>query len=189
MDKEVFTQEIEENFNSLEDIIQEGMALYEKREFQEEKQSFIVFRLSRECYAVEVSKVKEIIKRPKITSLPCSPDYISGVINFRGEIISVTNLRGILDLPKNGDEDGTKIIVIEFGSLETGLLVDEVIDCVEVEVNQIKPLPHTLPDEKGKLLKGVWKWGERWVALLRVEKILEGEIGRRNENGTMGSIF
>lgn len=162
-------QENKESFRALEPILYDGVQLYENREVQEEKRLFIIFRLLQNYYSIESSKIKEILKRPKITPLPFGPPFISGVTSFRGNILSVTNLKRILGLTREEDKEETKVIVVEWRGMETGILVDEVLDSVEVSVKQIEPLSEEI---KG-VLEGVWRWGERWVGMVSVEYVLE----------------
>lgn len=172
------------SFGALEQILYDGAQLYEHREIQEEKRLFIIFRLLQNHYSIESSKIKEILKRSKITPLPFSPPFISGVTTFRGNILSVTDLKRILGLAREEDREGMKVIVVESRTMETGILVDEVIDSVEVSVKQIEPLP----EEKKGVLEGVWRWGERWVGMVCVENVIEKGRERRDEDPTIRNL-
>ncbi len=147
--------------------------LYEREELREETLQFIVFRLAREWYGVEITKVKEIIKAGKVTYLPCSPEHIAGIVSLRGNILSVTDLKTILGLPYEEPTGKTRIIAIECGVLETGLLVDEVVESIEVPLGMIEPPLPMLPAETGRYIEGQCRTGNKLVALLSVEKILE----------------
>jgi purine-binding chemotaxis protein CheW len=185
----VLKQERDESLVSLEEMLYEGARLYEDKEVREEKRQWIVFRLHREYYGIEISKIKEILKRPKITPLPFGPPWISGVTNFRGNILSVTDLKRVLGLPKEEGVEETKMIVVESGSMETGVLVDEVLDSVEVSIDQMEPLPHLLREEMEGVLEGAWRWGEKWVGLVHVEKLLEKGSEGRDEESSIWSVF
>jgi purine-binding chemotaxis protein CheW len=150
--------------------------LYGKEEVKEKALQLIVFRLAREWYGVEITKVKEIIKTGKITYLPSSPEFIVGIVNLRGNILSVTDLKTIFSLPYEESTEKTKIIVIESGVLETGLLVDEVVESIEVPVSKIEPVLLSIPEEEGKYIKGQCKVDNKLVALISVEKILEKKL-------------
>jgi len=185
----VLKQERDESLVSLEEMLYEGARLYEDKEVREEKRQWIVFRLHREYYGIEISKIKEILKRPKITPLPFGPPWIAGVTNFRGNILSVTDLKRVLGLPKEEGVEETKMIVVESGSMETGVLVDEVLDSVEVSIDQMEPLPHLLREEMEGVLEGAWRWGEKWVGLVHVEKLLEKGSEGRDEESSIWSVF
>lgn len=156
----------------------EGMAhpkedLYEREELKEQTRQIIVFRLSREWYGVEITKVKEVVKVGKITYLPSSPEYIAGIVNLRGKILSVTDLKAMIGLPHEELTDKARIIAVESGILETGLLVDEVVESIEVPVSKIEPALITLPAEEAEYIKGECKVDNKLIALISVEKVLE----------------
>ena len=156
----------------------EGMAhpnedLYEREDLKEQTRQIIVFRLSREWYGVEIAKVKEVVKVGKITYLPSSPEYIAGIVNLRGKILSVTDLKAMIGLPHEELTDKARIIAVESGMLETALLVDEVVESIEVPVGRIEPALVTLPAEEAEYIEGQCKVDNKLIALVSVEKILE----------------
>ena len=147
--------------------------LYEREELKEQTRQIIVFRLSREWYGVEITKVKEVVKVGKITYLPSSPEYIAGIVNLRGKILSATDLKTLIGLPHEEPTDKTRIIAVESGMLETGLLVDEVVETIEVPVSKIQPPLVTLPAEEAEYIEGQCKVDNKLIALISIEKILE----------------
>ncbi len=173
MKEELSSQRMEEIPEAIEDMSNYKEDLYEKEEPKEESLQFIVFRLAREWYGIEITKVKEIIKAGKITYLPSNPEFIAGIVNLRGNILSVTDLKTIFSLPYEDSTEKTRIIAIECGVLETGLLVDEVAESIEVSVSKIEPGLSTLPDEGGRYIEGQCKVGNKLIALINVEKVLE----------------
>ncbi len=162
----------------IEPMILGGMAhheddLYEREGPREETVQIIVFRLAREWYGVEISNVREVIRVDKITYLPSSPEHIVGIVSLRGNILSVTDLRTIFHLPCEEATGKSRIISIEYEMLETGLLVDEVVQSFEMPVSKIEPPLLTLPAVGGKYIKGQCWIGNKFVAILCVEKIFE----------------
>ncbi|OGP69523.1 MAG: hypothetical protein A2169_00365 [Deltaproteobacteria bacterium RBG_13_47_9] len=147
--------------------------LYEREELKEETLQLVVFRLGREWYGVEITKVKEVIKAGKITYLPSSPEHIAGIINLRGYILSVTDLKTIFSLTHEEPTAKTRIIAIESGILETGFLVDEVVESIEVPVSKIELALLTIPAEGAKYIEGQCKVNDKLIALVNVEKVLE----------------
>ena len=147
--------------------------IYEKVEPKEETRQFVIFRISSEWYALEIIKVRGITKIDKITWLPSAPGYIAGIVNLRGNILSVTDLKSIFGLSDEGLSEKSRLVVIEQGNLETGLLVDEVAHVVEVAVTKIDPALTTLPQEKADYLEGEFRIGERLIGILKVENILK----------------
>ncbi len=173
MEKALPFQRLEETAETIQHRAYDQNDLYEREERKEETLQLIVFRLGREWYGVEIGKVKEIIKVGKITYLPSSPEFIAGIINLRGNILSVTDLRTIFSLPYEEPTEKTRIIAIESGTLETGFLVNEVTETMEVPLSKMEPVLLTLPAEGGKYIVGHWKVDHKLIALINVEKILE----------------
>lgn len=150
--------------------------LYEREGPKEETVQMIVFRLAQEWYGVEISNVREVIRVDKITYLPSNPEHIVGIVSLRGNILSVTDLRTIFHLPYEEPAGKSRIISIEYEMLETGLLVDEVVQSIEMPVSKIEPPLLTLPLVGGKYIKGQCWMGNKLVAILCVEKIFEKEL-------------
>ncbi len=147
--------------------------LYGREEPKEESLRFIVFRVAREWYGVDITKVKEVVKVDRIAYLPSSPEHIAGIMNLRGNILSVMDLRVILGLNPETPGEKRKIIAIESGILETGLLVDEVVESIEVPVSKMEPPLLTIPFEGAKYIDGQCRVNDKLIAFLKVEKILE----------------
>ncbi len=147
--------------------------LYEINEPKEETRQIVVFRLAREWYGVDITKVKEVIKPGKVTYLPSSPEHIAGIVNLRGNILSVTDLKTIFCLPHEEPTERRRVIAVESGILETGLLVDEVVESIDVPVRKIEPALLTLPAGGSSYIEGQCQLGDKLIALVSVEKVLE----------------
>ena len=146
---------------------------FQKLEPKEKTAQFTIFRLSGEWYGVNVLKTKEVIKVEAITHLPSSPGHIAGIINIRGNIVSVTDLKKIFGLAPEEATEKTRLVVIESGNLETGLLADEVGEIVEVAVSKIEPTMSTIAAEKAGYIEGECRVDDKLFGILNVEKILE----------------
>lgn len=157
--------------------------LYEREGLKEETLQLVVFRLSEEWYGIEITKLREAMKIDKITYLPSSPRYIAGIVNLRGNILSVTDLKRIFGLPQQELNDKTRIVAIESGTLETGLLVDEVAEAIEVPISKIEPPLATLAPEVAEYIEGHCKVDEKLIALLNADKILERERAHGERRG------
>ncbi len=173
MKKELGSQRLEEIAETVEGIPYSQEDLYEREEQKEQTRQIVVFRLSREWYGVEITKVKEVTRAGKITYLPSSPEYIAGIVNLRGKILSVTDLKTMMGLPHEEPTDKVRIIAVESGMLETGLLVDEVVESIEIPVSKIEPPLVTLRAEEARYVEGQCKMDNKLIALIGVEKILE----------------
>lgn len=147
--------------------------LYDNEEPKEKMLHLVVFRLNREWYGIEITKVREIIKTGKITYLPSSPENIAGIVARRGNILSVTDLKRTFGLPREDPTEKARIIAVECGILETGLLVDEVVESIEVPISEIEPPLLTLPASGGRYVEGQYRTGKKLIALLSVMKIFE----------------
>jgi len=176
MEKKLPWQRMDEIAEAVEDMGLYKEDLYEREAPKEKTLQLVVFRLAREWYGVEITKVKEVIKVGKITYLPSCPEHIAGIVNLRGYILSVTDLKPILGLPHDEPTEKARIIAIESGIIETGFLVDEVVESIEVPVSKIEPALLTLPAERAKYLEGQCKVDDKLIAIVNVEKVSEKRV-------------
>lgn len=150
--------------------------LYEKEDLKEETLQLVVFRLAQEWYGVEITKVREVIKVENIAYLPSSPAHVAGIVNLRGNILSVTDLKRIFGLPHEELTEKTRIVAIEPGIVETGLLVDEISEAIVVPASKIEPPLSTIAPEMVEYLEGQCKVDDKLIALLNVEKVLQRKV-------------
>lgn len=146
-----------------------------------EDNKFLTFQLGEECYAIPILKVKEIIGMMDITTVPRLPDFIKGVINLRGKIIPVIDLRLKFGLPKREYDDRTSIIVMELasesGTKTSGIVVDTVQEVIDIEAKDIEAPPQYGTDVDQEFLTGLGKVDDKVIMLLNVDKILStGEM-------------
>lgn len=145
----------------------------------EESNKFLTFDLGEENYAIEILKIKEIIGMMDITRVPRLPDFIKGVINLRGQIIPVIDLRLKFGLESRGYDDRTSIIVVEFETenavLTSGIVVDTVDEVIDIDKGNIEPPPQYGTDVDQAFLTGMGKVNEQVVMLLDVVKILSSD--------------
>jgi purine-binding chemotaxis protein CheW len=146
--------------------------LYETNEPKEETVRLVVFRLSEEWYGVQISNVKEVGKVERISYLPSSPDQICGIVNLRGNILAVLDLKKVFNLPQEPLTEKSRLVVIEEGVLEVGLLSDAVVEVSEVPVKKIEPALSTLDAARVEYLTGQVKAGDKLIGILNVERIL-----------------
>jgi purine-binding chemotaxis protein CheW len=147
--------------------------LYEDKEVEEETAKLAIFRVSNEWYGVDISKTREVARIETITYLPSSPEHIAGIVNLRGDILSVTDLKRIFGLPSEQLTGKSRLVVIESGDLETGLLVDEVDEVMDVAVSKIHPTLATISAEKADFLTGEYRIDGKLIGILNIEKILK----------------
>lgn len=113
------------------------------------------FVLAYERYALDASFVREVHSLKDITMLPGTPPFIAGIVNVRGRIVSVIDLKRFFDLPAKGLTDLNKVVILDDGQMEFGLLVDAVIAVHRLAVSEILPGPPTLTGVRADYLRGV----------------------------------
>ncbi|HDZ77472.1 MAG TPA: hypothetical protein ENH41_05260 [Candidatus Omnitrophica bacterium] len=136
------------------------------------KLQFISFVLGNEWYGVEISKIKDVSALSTITYLPCAPLHIAGIVNLRGNIVSVTDLRKLLGLSPVPTTKESHILVIQAGEFETTIVVDRTPKAMEIELSKIDPPLETLDPSRAEYIVGVCKLKNIFFAILNVEKIL-----------------
>lgn len=139
-----------------------------------QKDLFLTFRLGNEDYGMEIFHVIEIVGIQNITEVPDMPEYIKGVINLRGSVIPVMDLRLRFNMPERAYDDRTCLIVVRVDDISIALVVDRVNEVSEISSEQIEPAPRTGTDT-GKYLKGMGKIDGSVKILLDMEKLLVGE--------------
>lgn len=132
----------------------------------------VEFSLAQERYAIESRHVREVCPLEELTPLPCTPAFVLGIVNLRGEILSVIDLKKFFDLPDNGLTDLNKVVVLESGNMLFGILADAILGVRRIPIAEIQPTLPTLTGIREKYLKGVT--AERSV-VLDAEKLLADE--------------
>lgn len=142
----------------------------------------IVFALADEEYGVEVEKVKTIERMMPMTRVPKTYDFVKGVINLRGVVVPVIDLRGRFGLPEGDYTDNSRIVIIAVNEMEVGLIVDAANDVIDVDSDLIQDPPEIVGGVRAKYLQGVAKIGERLLVLLNLKEVLnKGEIIKLEE--------
>ena len=132
----------------------------------------VTFNLGNEEYAVDILKVQEINRMAGITSLPNAPSYVEGVINLRGKVIPVINLRKRFGLDSKEMDSHSRIMVVDVGTT-IGLIVDSVSEVLRLSSDTVEPPPPmTASNGSSEYIKGVGKLEDRLLILLDIEKLL-----------------
>jgi purine-binding chemotaxis protein CheW len=132
----------------------------------------LIFNVGKESFGVDVLLVQEIIRYMSPTQIPNAPRAVRGVINFRGEVIPVLDLRERFGLSPQDYDQFTVIVVLEFDGKTMGFIVEHVSDIVSLDHQSIQLTPDFSEDEKTAYLKGIGKFGEQLILLLDMEKIM-----------------
>jgi purine-binding chemotaxis protein CheW len=150
-----------------------------------EELKVIVFTLAHEEYGIEVDKVRTIERMAPITRVPKTPPFVKGVINLRGVVVPVIDLRGRFGLPETEPTDNSRIIIVAVGDLEVGFIVDSANDVIDIMSDSIEVPPEVVGGVKAKYLSGVAKIGDnRLLILLNLSEVLNrSEIIQLEEFG------
>lgn len=138
----------------------------------EELRQFINFSVGEEEYGLELLRVKEVIRIREITWLPKAPSFVKGIINLRGDVIPIIDLRDKFGLKSRGDTAQTRVIVVELEGRLTGLVVDSASQVARIAADQIDPPPPVPGGFSQELITGVGKIDDRLVILLNADSIL-----------------
>jgi purine-binding chemotaxis protein CheW len=137
------------------------------------KQLHVVsFTLDDEEYAVEIAKTKEIILVGQITRVPQMPDYICGIINLRGSVIPIVDLRASFELERRPCDDHSRIIITRMNDRVIGLIVDAVSQVMKIPAESIEPPPFSISHLVGSYLVGVAKIERGMILLLDIDRLL-----------------
>ncbi len=131
----------------------------------------VTFKLGSEEFAVDILKVQEINKMMNITKIPNAPAFIEGVINLRGKIIPIVDLRKRLGFKDQDYDKSTRIIVVELDGLVLGFIVDSVSEVLRIPENTIEPPPTMIAGIESEYIEGVGKVDDRLLILLELKKI------------------
>lgn len=142
--------------------------------------SLLLFRLGDEWYAVAIGSVREILQEYEVTSIPCLPSYVLGVINIRGEIVSVTDVARQMGLGGASEEGERVAIVVSDEGVTTALVVDAIGDIVEVPRESIEPPLPTLGKGQAECVGGCVYVDGELIGVLNVSQVLE-PIGAHKE--------
>ena len=140
-----------------------------------QRTEMICFQLGAEICGFEVRHSRQVIKVPKIVPLPRSPEHILGVINLRGQIISVIDLARRMEIPGSQPGEASKIIIVEYKGISTGFMVDSILNLFETYENDITPPPHTITGQRREFLRGQITVGDALMMILNLGRLLEVE--------------
>jgi len=135
----------------------------------------VCFKVGKEEYGIDILRVQEILKLPKITRLPKSADFIMGVMDLRGKVIPVIDVSRRFRIENGGAGEGKSAIVVDIRNKRVGLAIDSVSHVVKVEGKDIEPPPPIVKGISGRYIVGIAKLAEGFVIVLDIEQILTAE--------------
>lgn len=133
---------------------------------------YIVFQLKEKEYAIPVNKVNSIEKVDHITRVPGVTSYVKGVINLRGVVTPIIDLRLRFDIEEVEYTDSSRVIIVALDDMEVGLIVDAANDVIDINVDSIEPQPEVVGVDEAEYIDGVAKIDKRLLIILDLEKIL-----------------
>ena len=152
----------------------------ESRAATSETQQYLAFQLGNETYGVPLLDVQEIRKYSTTTRVPNAPPYVLGVINLRGSIIAMLDLRLRLGLPPIEDDEQTIVVVVNVGGRTFGLRADSVSDVISIATDAIQDPPRLTSGDEHRFIHGLAQVNERAVILLELSAIIDVDGAARS---------
>lgn len=138
-------------------------------------QQYVTFKLDRETYGLNVMQIQEVLRHTEIAPVPGAPDYVTGIINLRGNVVTVIDTRRRFGLNDADVTDTTRIVVLEAESQVIGILVDSVAEVVYLRQSEIETAPNVGNEESARFIQGVCNKNGELIILVEFEKMLTDE--------------
>lgn len=136
---------------------------------------WVTFKLAGEKYGINVMQVQEVLRYSEIAPVPGAPDYVLGIINLRGKVVTVVDIRARFVLPSAEVTDNSRIVVIEAEDHVIGILVDSVAEVVYLRQSEMETAPSVGNDESAKFIQGVCHKNDELLILIELDKLLSDE--------------
>lgn len=144
-----------------------------------ETRQYLTFKLGNEVFATDVAKVREVLDLTTITAIPRTPPFMRGVINLRGSVVPVVDLRLCFDMTKTESTRNTCIVVVEVlldsEATVIGALADSVEEVIDLEPDQIQPAPRIGTQIRTDFIKGMGKRDTQFIMILDIDKVFSAE--------------
>lgn len=134
---------------------------------------YVIFKMDNEYYGITIDSVIAIEKMENITRIPNSPKHIKGLINLRGDVITLISLRNRINMKDKEINNNSRIIVVSKDDITLGLIVDSSSEVIEINPNNIDSPPSTSENQSSTYINGIGKVEDRLIILLDLSKILE----------------
>lgn len=142
---------------------------------QDEIIQWVTFRLEDETYGINVMQVQEVLRVTEITPVPGAPEYVLGIINLRGNVVTVLDTRMRFGLSSHEIDDSSRIVILESSEQVIGILVDSVAEVVYLRSSEIESAPNVGNEESSRYIQGVHSRDEGLLILVDVDKLLTEE--------------
>ena len=141
---------------------------------------WVTFVLNNETYGIEVLHVQEVLKVIEITPVPGSPEFVLGVINLRGNVVTVVDTRKRFGLPPIKTSESSRVIIIESGEQVVGLMVDSVAEVVYLHASEIERVPTIGREEQARYIQGVRSRDDGLLILVDIDRLIANEDQQEN---------
>ena len=136
---------------------------------------YVTFQLDHETYGINVMQIQEVLRYTEIAPVPGAPDYVLGIINLRGNVVTVIDTRKRFGLSESEVTDQTRIVVIEVDNQVVGILVDSVAEVVYLRQSEMETAPNVGNEESAKFIQGVCNKNGELIILVEFEKMMSEE--------------
>ena len=153
-----------------------------------ETMQVVSFKLGSEEYGVDIAQVQEINRMVAVTHVPRAPQFMEGVINLRGQLIPIIDLRARFGMPRAEHTKNTRIVVTEIGAKRVGMVVDSVSEVLRLPADQIEDAPEMISGVDTEYIRGVGKIEDRLIILLDLARIISGAEKRELEETDVEAV-
>ena len=136
---------------------------------------WVTFRLADEIYGINVMQVQEVLRMTEIAPVPGAPGCVSGIINLRGNVVTVVDARELFGLVRNDSTDQTRIMIVEINKLIVGLLVDSVAEVVNIQNSEIDSAPSIGNDDNSRYIQGVYSKNGEILILVDLNRLMTAD--------------
>lgn len=150
-----------------------------KEEQFDETNKYLEFDLGIESYAVHLLAIREVIPLPETTPLPNAPSYFVGIMNLRGQIISIIDLRKKLKIKPKEENDQDAVVIVDIEGVSVGLIVDSINKVLNFSLSEITDVPEIKNQTNAKYIQGVFRGEEKLTILLELKNVLDIEEIKR----------
>ncbi len=146
-----------------------------RKKMAEEALRWVTFRLENEKYGINVMQVQEVLRITEIAPVPGAPSYVLGIINLRGNVVTVIDTRSRFGLASVETDDSSRVVIIESEDQVVGILVDSVAEVVDLQPSEIETAPNVGTEESAKFIQGVASHDGELLILVDLNKLLSDE--------------
>lgn len=136
---------------------------------------WVTFRLGSETYGIDVMQVREVLRGTEISPVPGAPGYVLGIINLRGNVVSIIDTRSRFGLPQHEMDDASRILILEAGDHAVGFLVDSVCEVAELRSSEVESAPDTGAGDSARFISGLSNRKDGLLILVDASKLLSDE--------------